>query len=283
MLHRLLRGLYRRLNPSARNSLRSWLALEQRDHPPAPIQTFQHGTVVILAPHSDDEVIGCGGTSWLHAQSGTAVHVVYMTDGRWGDGSLYDSALSPAEQAQRQNELIRKRKDEASQAAAILGTRQLHFLDLPDGALRATPEWGQKLSTLLHTLQPDLIYTPFVFDLHEDHWQTNLLLAHAFKNASQPWCSKLLVRGYEVWTPLVPNCYADISAAMPHKRQALAQFHSQLKDQDYLRIVEGLNAYRSNGALGGRGFCEAFHELPLAGYLRLIEAAQLHTPMRVQR
>ncbi len=68
---------------------------------------------------------------------------------------------------------------------------------------------------------------------------------------------------------------ADITEAMPLKREALAKFVSQLRDQDYRRTIEGLNVYRSGGVFGGHGFAEAFHEASLAGYLRLVRAAAL--------
>ena len=90
MLDRLLRATYRRLQPTARNNLRTWLALEQRDSPPTPISDYAHRTVVVLAPHSDDETIGCGGTLARHVECGAQVHVIFLTDGRWGDGAGAD-------------------------------------------------------------------------------------------------------------------------------------------------------------------------------------------------
>ena len=280
MLDRLLRAAYRRLQPGARNALRTWLVLEERDRMPEPITRFDEQRVLVIAPHSDDEVIGCGGTIARHARAGAAVHVAFMTDGRWGDGGLFAPDISVAERTQRQKALIDLRKQEARAAAALLGTRQLHFLDLPDGALHADRKAVALLAGLLESFRPSLVYLPFVYDLHEDHWQTNCVFAAAAGQLDRTAASAMLVRGYEVWTPLLANRVADISDLMPLKLQALAQFESQLRDQDYTRIVEGLNAYRSNGAFGGRGHAEAFHEAPLAAYLRLVRAAALqHSPL----
>ena len=275
MLDRLLRATYRRLQPTARNNLRTWLALEQRDHQPDPITNYAQRTVVVLAPHSDDETIGCGGTLARHVQCGTQVHVIFLTDGRWGDGTLFSPDLSAGERQTRQSALIETRKAEARAAAATLGVQHLHFLDFPDGTLSANPTSVRLLADRLSACQPDVVYLPFVYDLHEDHWQTNRLFAAAAAHLPETVSKPLIVRGYEVWTPLIANCFSDITAVMPLKLQALSQFTSQLRDQNYVRIVEGLNVYRSNGAMGGAGYAEAFHEAPLAAYQRLVKAAEL--------
>lgn len=279
MLDRLLRAAYRRLEPGARNALRTWLALEERDCMPEPITHFDEARVLVIAPHSDDEVIGCGGIIARHVRNGATVHVAFMTDGRWGDGELFSPDISAEERKLRQTALIDLRKQEARAAAALLGTQQLHFLDLPDGALLPDKASITLLAGLLESIQPQLVYLPFV-DLHEDHWQTNCVFAAAITSLGKAVAGMMRVRGYEVWTPLLANRVADISDLMPLKLEALAQFKSQLRDQDYTRIVEGLNTYRSNGVFAGRGHAEAFHEAPLAAYLRLVRAATLqHSPV----
>lgn len=280
MIDRLLRFAYRRLAPGARNALRTWLVLEERDRMPEPITRFDEACVLVLAPHSDDEVIGCGGVSALHVRNGGAVHVAFMTDGRWGDGALFEKDLGEAERVQRQTALIETRKQEARSAAFLLGTTALHFLDRPDGALEADEITVSGLAELLTRLQPQLVYLPFVYDLHRDHWQTNCVFAAAVACIDPKIASAITVRGYEVWSPLLANRVADITDVMTLKIDALSRFISQLKDQDYTRIVTGLNSYRSSGAFGGHGYAEAFHELPLAAYLRLVRAASLqHSPV----
>ena len=67
--------------------------------------------VVVLAPHMDDETIGCGGTLALHAQRGANVTVVFMTDGRHGSSKL--STLPREQREQEQVRLIETRKCEA--------------------------------------------------------------------------------------------------------------------------------------------------------------------------
>ena len=276
MLERLARAVYRRLNPAARNALRTWLVLDAADRDPQLIERFDEARVLVLAPHCDDEVIGCGGTIVRHVSAGSIVHVAYMTDGRRGSGELLSASGSGAERSRRQAELVAVRNRESRLAAAVLGSQVLHFLDRPDSELRPDVDTVSMLAALLSDVRPELVYLPFVYDAHRDHWQTNRVFAAAVSRVDTDTARSLRVRGYEVWTPLPANRVADVTQVMSVKRHALAQFGSQLSDQDYLRASEGLAAYRSIGVLHGRGFAEAFHETGLAAYLRLIRAATAH-------
>jgi LmbE family N-acetylglucosaminyl deacetylase len=188
---------------------------------------------------------------------------------------LYAHDLSAADRQRLQAELIATREHEARAAAAVLGTRGVHFLGRVDGALRPDRQAVDALRTLLQRLRPELVYLPFVYDLHEDHWQTNRVFAQAAEALDPSVARPMRVRGYEVWTPLPANRVADIGPVMDRKRAALAEFRSQLRDQDYLRVIEGLNAYRSGGPFGGRGYAEAFYETNVSAYLRLVRAATL--------
>jgi N-acetylglucosamine malate deacetylase 1 len=275
VLDRLFRAIHRRLSPQARNALRTWLVLEERDRIPEPITRFDEARVLVLAPHSDDEVLGCGGVIARHVASGAVLDVVYLTDGCWGDGKLFDPALQAPQKAALQTELVLTRQREAREASRILGGHALHFLNRPDSRLLPDTSTVQALRDTLMALQPQMVYLPFVYDLHEDHWQTNRAFAAAAADLPPELQRGMQVRGYEVWTPLLANRVADISDVMPLKLRALARFKSQLQDQDYGHIISGLNAFRSNGVFGGQGYAEAFHELPLAAYLRLVRAAAL--------
>lgn len=271
ILRRLVRWTYTTLvHPSARNSLRLMLLLTERDRPPELITDFSQPRIMVLAPHIDDEVIGCGGTLVRHLTAGAQVSVVYMTDGRWGDAALYRPDITPEEIQQIQEQLCAVRKQEAQAAADILGIQELHFLDAVDGSLKPDETIVKKLAALLNEFRPDVLYLPFVMDLHEDHWQTNRVLGACLAHLPSGLLDHTLCRGYEIWTPLVANRLVDITNQMDIKSRALQAFTSQLKDNDYLYSVKGLNAYRSVGNLQGNGYAEAFHETPLSAYHELL-------------
>jgi len=82
-------------------------------------------SVLIVAAHPDDEVLGCGGTIAKLADDGTAVHVVFLADGVFSrDG---DSPVRSAE--------LESRRAAAKKACNILGVRSVSFGDFPDNRM----------------------------------------------------------------------------------------------------------------------------------------------------
>jgi LmbE family N-acetylglucosaminyl deacetylase len=214
----------------------------------------------------DDETLGCGGSLHRHMAAGESVTIAYMTDGRKGDPALNARRLLPDERERLEDALAAVRREEAVQAAAMLGVRDLRFLDNRDQELRVTRHTRRQVRELLEEIRPDLVYLPFPTDHHPDHRATNriFLAALAVCRATEaPLCC-----GYEVWAPLPPNCLVDITSVADIKERALAQFRSQMSTIDFSRCIMGLHAYRSIVHLHGRGFAEAFVLLPAAAYRR---------------
>jgi LmbE family N-acetylglucosaminyl deacetylase len=230
------------------------------------------GKIVVLAPHMDDETLGCGGTIARHVLAGAQVTIIFMTDGRYGGGSY--GGMTEPERNRRLEEIVGVRKQEARCAAEILGVQSLMFLDAEDSRLSADRRVSNLLREILVREQPHCVYLPYFLDQHRDHRAANGVLLAAVAGTRLAFeC-----RGYEVWTPLFPNCIVNIDGTLELKRRALACYRSQLTDTDYMHAVLGLNAYRSL-SLGGKAgqFAEAFHALPLVDYLRLYRAVP--TPM----
>jgi LmbE family N-acetylglucosaminyl deacetylase len=225
------------------------------------------GEIVVLAPHMDDEVLGCGGTIARHVQAGANVTVIFLTDGRYG-GRISTAGSKDGRIFDRQ-EIVNTRKQEAQRAGEILGVRRILFLDAEDTRLRTDRLVTGRLRGVLERVRPDIVYLPFFLDRHEDHRATNdVLLAATAGSALDFEC-----RGYEVWTPLFPNCLVKIDQTIESKKRALVCYQSQLAVVDYLHTGIGLNAYRSL-ALGTDAcrYVEAFHALALADYRRLHRA-----------
>jgi LmbE family N-acetylglucosaminyl deacetylase len=221
------------------------------------------GKVVVLAPHMDDETLGCGGTIARHVQAGAQVTVVFLTDGRYG--ASY-AGMTEYERDVRQREIVAIRKKEARCAAGILGVQSLLFLDAEDLRLRMDRRVPGLLRATLQQEQPQCVYLPSFLEQHCDHRAANgVLLAAVTGTGLQFEC-----RGYEIWTPLIPNCVVKIDATVELKKRALACYQSQLAQTDYVHAALGLNAHRSL-ALGGKAgeFAEAFQAFPLPDYMRL--------------
>jgi N-acetylglucosamine malate deacetylase 1 len=220
--------------------------------------------VVVLAPHMDDEVLGCGGALALHKRAGAHVTVVFLTDGRQGSSSLaglMGQALRAAEET-----LIRERKIEAEAARASLDIDEIVFLDAPDGRLLEDRDAPTKLRAVLESKRPQIVYLPSHLEQHPDHRASNdLLLAAVAGTGLEFFC-----HAYEVWTPHYPNCLVDIDAVIDVKKLALSHYRSQLAEADFERGILGLNAYRAMmRPRPGRKYAEAFLSLPLGEYTAL--------------
>jgi LmbE family N-acetylglucosaminyl deacetylase len=124
------------------------------------------GPVLVVAPHVDDETLGCGGTIARLAAAAVPIHVLYATDGRLSpsrpDGKPANEAASlPA---------IRRAEAEAAMRRLGVPVDHLHFLGLPDGALAAQPERLEaKLRGCIDAVAPRIILAPFRHDQHPDH------------------------------------------------------------------------------------------------------------------
>jgi N-acetylglucosamine malate deacetylase 1 len=224
---------------------------------------------LVLAPHMDDEVLGCGGTIAACAARGAAVGIVYLTDGSKGYANARPAGAAP-DAAERQ--LCEIRKDESRRAAKLLGASELRFLDLPDGALAATADAVDRVAAVLAELRPEIVYLPFLTDPHPDHWATSEIFAAAAHRArlragTPCW-------GYEIWAPVPANTLVDVSETMERKRAAMREFASQNRDVDYPRALEGLAAYRSLIAGAAQGYAEAFFTADLELYARLLAVAR---------
>jgi N-acetylglucosamine malate deacetylase 1 len=201
--------------------------------------------ILVIAPHPDDESIGCGGSICLHTDRGNRVRVVFLTSGELGLRGL------PAGDAKR------IREQEAERVAELLGVAALSFLRFPDGYLNTCiSQAAQALRPILEHEMPRLIYLPHEYDSHPDHnIATSIVRAALVENrAIMP---SLL--GYEVWTPLYHyNYVVDITAAMSRKLRAIRRYRSQIMQHRYDRMSLELNRYRGHFAFRNN-YAEAFY------------------------
>jgi LmbE family N-acetylglucosaminyl deacetylase len=205
--------------------------------------------ILVIAPHPDDEAIGCGGAVCLHRRQGDSVHVVFLTS-----GERYTDDV-PAET----NRSVREA--EACQAGRILDVEGLDFLGLPDLGLSACIDQAAgRLRPLLEAREPNVLYLPHPEESHPDHAAALPIVRAALAGLSSPFRLPEL-RGYEVWSPLTRYQWVeDVSAVMPQKLRAIRCYRSQLRLFRYDAAVRGLNRYR--GILGAASrYAEAFVSL----------------------
>ena len=225
---------------------------------PLLIEKPEGARILVLAPHPDDDVMGCGGVLHKHHLAGDSILTVYLTDGRkGGDGATPEDRVA------------RLRQEEARRAADILGVGRLEFLDNEDETLSPDPATVRRLAEILEEIRPDVVYVPFLLDGHPDHRAACEILAGAMNTYRDFTCY-----GYEVWTLLIPNCCVDISDVAEVKKSALEQFETQTSRFNLVDAFEGLARYRAVMHFHPDTHVEAFHRCSPGKLLRLLDLAR---------
>jgi LmbE family N-acetylglucosaminyl deacetylase len=224
---------------------------------PIPIRAPFGESMLIVAPHQDDETIGCGGALALQVRTGRAAHIVVLQDG----------AIGHAEVGMTRDALVALRNEESRRAAAVLGLASPRFLNHVDLEAEA-PQAVEELAATIAEVHADAVFVPFLLDGHPDHRTTNSIVARALKTAG--WNVRVL--GYEVWGLTLPNVLVVIDEVIEQKLKMLSCFDYANKAVDYVHTTKGLNMYRSR--LLGSGMCqyaECFFEMPRQEYISLVE------------
>jgi LmbE family N-acetylglucosaminyl deacetylase/glycosyltransferase involved in cell wall biosynthesis len=186
--------------------------------------------VLVLAPHPDDEVFGCGGAIMRHIEQHVPVHVIIVTDGAYG--------VNPDETA----EYTRQRRNESIAAAAILGYGTPAFWQQPDRGLYYGEKLIGEISAAIHDTQTDLIYAPSVYEIHPDHRALGMAALEAVRRCSN---NPVQLALYEIGQPFQPNLLLDISDLAARKMEAMRCFASQNARQRYDLDIAALNRYRT--------------------------------------
>jgi LmbE family N-acetylglucosaminyl deacetylase len=214
--------------------------------------------VLVVAPHQDDEVIGCGGTMAMLIEKGYNVFVVHVFKG--SSGVVKKTAV--------QAHIIRQR--EAVQASKSLNFKLLRNLGFEDRKETAITDVQNSLISIIRNVGPSVVFTPHANEQDFEHRIVNqatkdacwLAATENFKGLGMKAPKISAVFGYEVWTPIQkPNFYLDISKYILKKQRALKKFTSQVKGTSWLKGAIGLNAYRGT-TLIGENYAEAFEANP---------------------
>lgn len=193
------------------------------------------GTVVVFAPHPDDESLGCGGAIVKLRRTGTPVDVIFITD---GTESHPDSRSFPRAR------LGRVRRAEALAACRILGVarNRVHFMGLPDRYVPSAPgvEFDRAvrgLARLVDRLHPDTLLVPWRGDGHSDHEATFHLAVSVLRGRPSV---RMLEYGVWLWMRRSTATWPDAARMTIHrlalagndrrKRQAIACHRSQTTD-----------------------------------------------------
>ena len=210
--------------------------------------------LLVLAPHPDDEVIGCGGLLALHADEGRSVRVIVATNGAAGRSD-----------DQNGGDLVAVRERESRAGLSLLGVADVRFLALPD---RGLSDHFDELVDLLEReildFHPDLIAVPSPVEIHPDHVALSAALCATLQRGTVgSSIATARVAFYEVSQPLRPNLLLDITSVAARRQEAIRAHHSQTTLRDYASFADSLARYRAL-TLSSASHAEAFWVAPVS-------------------
>lgn len=190
--------------------------------------------VLVVAAHTDDEALGCGGTIARHVAEDDQVHLLFMTDGV-GSRDVLDGAAKARQKA-------------AQQAAQVLGVSSSTNLNFPDNRMDSVAllDIVKEIEAKIQAIQPQVIYTHHLGDLNIDHQITHKAVLTACR--PQPnFCVKEIY-AFEVlsateWNSpnvqsFIPNVFIDITDYLPTKIKALQAYAEELREAPHSRSFE---------------------------------------------
>lgn len=194
--------------------------------------------VIVIAPHADDEILGCGGTMAKHINQGDVVYVAVMTNAHVGAPELFSK------------QSIQQVREEAQQANDFLGVKELFFFDLPAPQLEQYPQYkiANCINKLIKKLKVDVVYIPHKGDLHMDHGAIYNATVVATRPSADQSVKEIYV--YETlseteWghpTPdacFIPTVFNKLTKnELEKKLNAMEKYQSQLKPFPNSRSIE---------------------------------------------
>lgn len=197
--------------------------------------------ILVVAPHADDEVIGCGAAIDHFVRNGAQVSVLIVTQ---------ESNRSIAKQY---NYSAQERVVESQQAQKVLGYQDLIYFDFPELGLKDSTliqfDFEQRLSNLIQDTKPDAIFIPNEKEMHPDHKVVGSVARSVVAEGKKRGRFKFLqyVLIYEVWGPVFMNSFIKVnSVAKKKKKRSIDCYASQLSSVDYNQIMEFVGKRRAN-------------------------------------
>ena len=217
-------------------------------------------SVLVLAPHADDEVFGCGGTLVKHRRAGDSVSVVIVTDGSFGQPEDVRAAHAAM------------RAGESLAASRLIGYSAPDSLHYRDRELAGCDGLVLHLLKIFNESDFDLICVPSIDEMHPDHHA----LVLAALRAAALGVKDVSVAMYEVGRPLSRVTHlVDVSDVYEVKLDAMRCFPSQLSHQSYDQHIVALNTFRTYTLSKEVLYAEAFWVVNQGDIPDLIRAASM--------
>jgi N-acetylglucosamine malate deacetylase 1 len=200
-------------------------------------KTMPMNKVLVIAPHPDDETLGCGGTLLRHKHEGDEIHWLIMTKIK------YDSS---------NENIIKKREQQIEKVFVAYGFNSMHQANFFATTLDALPkkEIIDVISSYFYKVEPNVIYLPYINDIHTDHQVVVDSTLSCVKSFRYPFVKK--VCSYETVseteftikknTVFQPNMWVDISDYLEKKLDIIQIYEDEIKEPPFPRSLKNLEA-----------------------------------------
>jgi LmbE family N-acetylglucosaminyl deacetylase len=212
-------------------------------------------SILVVAAHPDDEVLGIGGTIAKFANDGADLYICILAEGAT---SRYE------------DKMIAQLKESALKASRILGAKEVYFEDLPDERLDQIPfiDVIKPIERRIVEIKPDIVFTHHRGDANTDHQIAFKATIAATRTLRGNAIKKILC--YEVPSsteqspPFLeytfnPNVFVDITDTLDKKMMAMRAYQSEVGEYPHPRSIEALTITAKHwGVKVGLGAAEAF-------------------------
>jgi N-acetylglucosamine malate deacetylase 1 len=219
-------------------------------------------TILVVAAHPDDEVLGCGASIAKWSEAGELIHVLIMAEGVTSRADYRDLESNKKE--------LSGLAKSAHRAVEILGGTSVKLLNFPDNRMDSFDilDIIKAIEMEIARLQPDTVVTHHAGDVNIDHRIIHEAVVTACRPQLGQTVRKLLafeVSSSTEWQPpgsaptFQPNWFEDVTTSFEKKSIALSEYKSELRDWPHPRSLQGIEVLaRWRGATVGCELAESF-------------------------
>ena len=215
---------------------------------------MKKNVILVVAPHPDDETLGCGGTLLKHKAAGDSIHWLIASGMKESAGFKVDQ--------------IQKRSQEIETVAKMYGFDSVTQLNQPAGSLDTVPlgDLVSSIGEVIKKINATCIYLPFSHDAHTDHSVVFKAAWSCSKWFRYPSVKRVLV--YETISEtdfgsslnaFAPNTFINIEPHLNKKIEILNIYASEMGKHPFPRSEHSVRALATlRGATSGFQAAEAF-------------------------
>ena len=211
--------------------------------------------ILVIAPHPDDETLGCGGTLFRHNFDGDKLYWAIITE--------------ISESTGWSKEKVNTRAVKIDAVTGKYGFKGVYNLGLPTTRIDSLPivDLIEKITDVYKKIKPEIIYMPFAYDVHTDHQLIAKALQSTYKWFRYPYIQKVLM--YEVLSEtdfnfieqrvFRPNVFVDISNHLNDKIETMKIYETEIGEFPFPRSKKAIRSLAAlRGSQSGFNAAEAF-------------------------